>query len=83
MAAGVPSWQPGRLTALGDAIHAMSPAGGVGANTALADAAMLAACLADGGIDQAVARYEADMRNRAEQALAATRAGTERLLRRL
>ncbi|ERE13392.1 FAD-dependent oxidoreductase [Pseudogulbenkiania ferrooxidans] len=83
MAAGVPSWQPGRLTVLGDAIHAMSPAGGVGANTALADAAMLAACLADGGIAQAVARYEADMRSRAEQALAATRAGTERLLRRL
>ncbi|MFB9157127.1 FAD-dependent oxidoreductase [Chromobacterium violaceum] len=83
MAAGVPSWPPGRLTVLGDAIHAMSPAGGVGANTALADAAMLAACLADGDVDRAVARYEADMRGRAERALAATRAGTERLLRRL
>ncbi|MCD4506672.1 FAD-dependent monooxygenase [Chromobacterium piscinae] len=82
MAAGVPSWQPGRLTVLGDAIHAMSPAGGVGANTALADAAMLAAYLADGDVGQAVVRYEADMRDRAEQALAATRAGTERLLRR-
>ncbi|MEO2215615.1 FAD-dependent monooxygenase [Chromobacterium vaccinii] len=82
MASHVPMWPSGRLTALGDAIHAMSPAGGVGANTALADAAALAACLADGGIDQAVARYEADMRSRAEQALAATRAGTERLLRR-
>ncbi|WP_046156770.1 FAD-dependent oxidoreductase [Chromobacterium vaccinii] len=82
MASHVPMWPTGRLTALGDAIHAMSPAGGVGANTALADAAMLAACLAEGDVGQAVARYEAEMRGRAEQALAATRAGTERLLRR-
>ncbi|SUX55821.1 FAD-dependent oxidoreductase [Chromobacterium vaccinii] len=82
MASHVPMWPTGRLTALGDAIHAMSPAGGVGANTALADAAALAACLAEGDVGQAVARYEAEMRGRAEQALAATRAGTERLLRR-
>ncbi|AXE31325.1 FAD-dependent monooxygenase [Chromobacterium phragmitis] len=81
MAAGVPVWRAGRLTALGDAIHAMSPAGGVGANTALADAAMLARCLAEDGVEPAVARYEAGMRMRAEQALAQTRAGTERLLR--
>ncbi|WP_104946775.1 FAD-dependent oxidoreductase [Chromobacterium vaccinii] len=82
MAGNVPVWPSGRLTALGDAIHAMSPAGGVGANTALADAAALAASLAEGDVGQAVVRYEADMRDRAEQALAATRAGTERLLRR-
>ncbi|WP_152681584.1 FAD-dependent monooxygenase [Chromobacterium subtsugae] len=82
MAESVPNWTPGRLTVLGDAIHAMSPAGGVGANTALADAAMLAQCLAEGDIGPAVARYEADMRQRAERALALTRAGAERLLRR-
>ncbi|WP_157889265.1 FAD-dependent monooxygenase [Chromobacterium subtsugae] len=82
MAERVPAWPSGRLTVLGDAIHAMSPAGGVGANTALADAAMLAQCLAEGDIGRAVVRYEADMRQRAERALALTRAGAERLLRR-
>ena len=82
MAEGVPHWPSGRLTVLGDAIHAMSPAGGVGANTALADAAMLAQCLAEGDVGPAVVRYEADMRERAERALALTRAGAERLQRR-
>ncbi|MEZ0110117.1 2-polyprenyl-6-methoxyphenol hydroxylase-like FAD-dependent oxidoreductase [Catenulispora sp. EB89] len=40
-------WRPGPVALLGDAVHAMSPAIGVGANTALRDAQVLTARLVE------------------------------------
>jgi prepilin-type processing-associated H-X9-DG protein len=62
----VAAWQASRVTLLGDAIHAMSPARGSGANTALRDAALLAAELAAAArgektLVQAVGTYERQM----------------------
>ncbi|MET9265858.1 NAD(P)/FAD-dependent oxidoreductase [Amycolatopsis sp. NPDC004079] len=56
-------WPTTRVTLLGDAIHAMSPAVGVGANTALRDAELLAAKLAEAGSDflPALREYETAM----------------------
>jgi len=61
----VAPWTASRVTVLGDAIHAMSPAGGSGANTALRDAELLARELAAQPDDpvNAVARYEQEMRD--------------------
>jgi 2-polyprenyl-6-methoxyphenol hydroxylase-like FAD-dependent oxidoreductase len=64
----VPEWPTGRITFLGDAIHAMSPAGGEGANTAMADAASLVSAFKQSGID-GIAAYENEMRQRARLAL--------------
>ena len=56
-------WPTTSVTLLGDAIHAMSPAVGVGANTALRDAELLAAKLTAAGVDPlpALREYEAAM----------------------
>jgi 2-polyprenyl-6-methoxyphenol hydroxylase-like FAD-dependent oxidoreductase len=62
---GVPEWnnEP-RVTLIGDAVHAMTPAGGVGANTALKDAALLGRLLADAGDwkEGLTEKYEREMR---------------------
>ena len=80
----VPAWPPSRVTVLGDAIHAMSPARGSGANTALQDAALLCrtlagagaagagGALADGDLVAAVGDYEKQMRDYGYAAVAAS-----------
>lgn len=73
-------WQIDGVTGLGDAVHTMSPAGGLGANTALRDAQRLAAHLqhvADGHITlaQAIASHERDMCERAREAVRLADAG--------
>ncbi|MFD8419558.1 FAD-dependent oxidoreductase [Streptomyces sp. NPDC059466] len=84
------SWDSSNVTLLGDAIHNMTPMAGVGANTALRDAAGLRRALREvtaGRCDlvTAVAAYEARMRGYANPAVAASlrnarHAGTEALL---
>lgn len=74
----VPAWTPSRVTVLGDAIHAMSPARGSGANTALQDAAQLSQALLDAGpgtdeLVAAIGDYEARMRDYGYAAVAASR----------
>ena len=63
-----PAWTPSNVTLVGDAIHAMLPTMGMGGNTSLRDAAVLADKLAAaqrGELDpvSAIGAYEADMRD--------------------
>ncbi|GAA3586319.1 FAD-dependent monooxygenase [Amycolatopsis ultiminotia] len=62
----IPLWEPTNITLIGDAIHTMTPGRGVGANTALRDAALLAKNLTavrDGEMKlmEAIHDYEAQM----------------------
>ncbi|RMZ90495.1 hypothetical protein DV736_g2281, partial [Chaetothyriales sp. CBS 134916] len=62
---GVPEWsnEP-RVTVIGDAAHSMTPSGGIGANTAVQDSALLGRLLREaGGYKEGVtAAYEKSMR---------------------
>jgi 2-polyprenyl-6-methoxyphenol hydroxylase-like FAD-dependent oxidoreductase len=74
----------GPIAFLGDAIHAMSPAGGLGANTALRDAARLTehiAAVAAGHatLPEALAAYHDDMTKRADRAVTLSDEGSRRL----
>ena len=69
---GVPEWRnEPRVTVIGDAAHSMTPAGGIGANTAVRDSALLGRLLgeADGGVDGVTAAYEKEMRVYASEAV--------------
>ena len=64
----LPTWHHGRVMLLGDAAHAMSPAGGQGASLALEDAMMVGRRLADGRrFDEVYADVERLLRTRAER----------------
>src|SRR5689334_10407418 len=64
----LPSWHRGRMMLLGDAAHAMSPAGGQGASLALEDAMMVGRRLAHGGrFDEVFVDVERLLRSRAER----------------
>jgi 2-polyprenyl-6-methoxyphenol hydroxylase-like FAD-dependent oxidoreductase len=74
----VPAWPPSRVTVLGDAVHAMSPARGSGANTALQDAGLLCGLLTEAAAEgtsllAAVGEYERQMREYGYAAVAASR----------
>jgi 2-polyprenyl-6-methoxyphenol hydroxylase-like FAD-dependent oxidoreductase len=68
---------------LGDSIHVMSPCGGVGANTALADAAELAEVLTGGANStisaEGVGSYEESMRARAFKSVMRSYAGSRKM----
>ncbi|MCL1636382.1 NAD(P)/FAD-dependent oxidoreductase [Elizabethkingia sp. HX WHF] len=75
-------WKSGHITALGDAVHTMSPAGGVGANTAFIDAALLTknihgALLKNNNITIAIADYEEKMRIYSNEAVELSLQGGE------
>ncbi|MBV8324978.1 FAD-dependent monooxygenase [Chryseobacterium sp.] len=77
-----PKWASGNITALGDAVHTMSPAGGVGANTAFMDAALLMeninqAVVNNTPISAAIADYENKMRFYSNQAVELSLQGGE------
>jgi 2-polyprenyl-6-methoxyphenol hydroxylase-like FAD-dependent oxidoreductase len=68
----LPTWRRGRVLLLGDAAHAMSPAGGQGASLALEDAMLFGQLVADrtASIEDAMARFESLRRRRAEKMVA-------------
>jgi 2-polyprenyl-6-methoxyphenol hydroxylase-like FAD-dependent oxidoreductase len=68
----LPTWHRGPVVLIGDAAHAMSPAGGQGASLALEDAMLFAKLAADRSrpIEDAMARFEALRRPRAEAMVA-------------
>lgn len=70
---GVPEWENvPRVTVIGDAAHSMTPAGGIGANTAVRDSELLGRLLAEAGgyADGVTAAYEKEMRVYGSQAVA-------------
>ncbi len=82
---GLPTWRRGRVMLLGDAAHAMSPAAGQGASFALEDAMIFGRLAAEHAprIEDAMARFEALRRGRAERMVAQGFANDRRSLKQL
>ena len=83
--ADLPTWHRGPVLLVGDAAHAMSPAGGQGASLALEDAMVLGKLAADPSrpIEDAMARFESLRRPRAEAMVAQAYANDRRTLKEL
>ncbi|HEY1811309.1 MAG TPA: NAD(P)/FAD-dependent oxidoreductase [Kofleriaceae bacterium] len=79
------AWHEDRVLLIGDAAHAMSPAGGQGASMALEDAVLIGKLLADAStpLDHAFARFEAARKPRVEPMIAQAYANDRRTLKRL
>lgn len=79
-AADLAPWPAGRITALGDAVHATPPTAGMGAGAAIRDAASLVKHLSEGDRTTAVARFEAEMRQRGSEVLTLAMKTVRRIL---
>jgi len=81
----LPRWRRERVVLIGDAAHAMSPAGGQGASLALEDAMLLGQLVAQRArpLEQSFARFEALRRSRAEAMVARGYENDQRTLKEL
>jgi 2-polyprenyl-6-methoxyphenol hydroxylase-like FAD-dependent oxidoreductase len=81
----LPTWRRGRVLLLGDAAHAMSPAGGQGASLALEDAMLFGRLAADRSmtVEEGMAKFESLRRRRAERMVAQGFENDRRSLREL
>ena len=77
----LPTWHRGRVMILGDAAHAMSPAGGQGASLALEDARAFSKLVTELPTEEAMSRFESLRRGRAEKIVAQGYANDRRSLR--
>jgi 2-polyprenyl-6-methoxyphenol hydroxylase-like FAD-dependent oxidoreductase len=77
----IPHWETTNVTLLGDAIHAMSPAAGVGANTALRDASLLVTSLVGRPVLDGLQRYEKAMVDYGFDAVRLSAANVQRFLK--